>query len=354
MVYGSSTSTIIDATYHNTGLTFNPSTKVLTIGNTQIYSATSTTNTTIKNTDDEDFYFEGGSLFVNDTMVSLDGHTHSYLPLSGGTLTGTLNSRSIIPTSNGTYNIGDGGNAYNNIHTAYIYGNKGGSLSFGNITSSGSWKTGQLVISNNGSVGIGGTNTNYKLFVTGGNIYFSNELHINDWICMHGQTIYFGSDGNTPYIYGDDSSSSDAYIYLGSYPGDMLYMNYYEANFSGDVYCDELYNSSDIRLKDIVDYNALVDVNTIASAPAIRFTWKDPKKNKGLNCGSIAQYWDDVMPECINHNSKDGYLSMQYDVIALLAAISIAKKVVNHEERIAELEKENEALRAEINQIKAA
>ena len=31
-----------------------------------------------------------GSLYVGGTMVSLSGHTHSYLPLAGGTLTGTL------------------------------------------------------------------------------------------------------------------------------------------------------------------------------------------------------------------------------------------------------------------------
>jgi hypothetical protein len=50
--------------------------------------------------------------------------------------------------------------------------------------------------------------------------------------------------------------------------------------------------------------------------------------------------------------SKDGYLSMQYDVLAMLAAVSVAKKVVDHETRIAELEKENELLRNKIDKLK--
>jgi hypothetical protein len=32
---------------------------------------------------------------VKGTKVSLEGHTHSYLPLSGGTLTGSLNTRYV-------------------------------------------------------------------------------------------------------------------------------------------------------------------------------------------------------------------------------------------------------------------
>ena len=89
----------------------------------------------------------------------------------------------------------------------------------------------------------------------------------------------------------------------------------------------------------------------VANAPAIQFRWKD--SNCTVHSGSIAQYWQTVIPECVTHDNQ-GYLSMQYDVIALLAAISIAKKVVNHEERIAELERENERLRTEIEQLKAA
>ena len=49
---------------------------------------------------------------------------------------------------------------------------------------------------------------------------------------------------------------------------------------------------------------------------------------------------------------KGGELSMQYGVAALVSAITIARKVVDHEQRITELEKENERLRTEIEQLR--
>ena len=48
------------------------------------------------------FYTDQGNngiLEVNDVPVSLEGHTHSYLPLSGGTLTGSLTAPSFYETS---------------------------------------------------------------------------------------------------------------------------------------------------------------------------------------------------------------------------------------------------------------
>ena len=90
----------------------------------------------------------------------------------------------------------------------------------------------------------------------------------------------------------------------------------------------------------------------IAYAPTVRFTWKDMNDNRE-HLGSIAQYWQIICPECVNKNSK-GYLGMQYDVIALLSAISIAKKTIEHERRISELERENSYLRSQINELKAA
>ena len=45
-------------------------------------------------------------------------------------------------------------------------------------------------------------------------------------------------------------------------------------------------------------------------------------------------------------------LSMQYGVAALVSAIITARKVVDHERRITELEKENERLRTKIEQLR--
>lgn len=48
------------------------------------------------------------------------GHSHSYLPLAGGTMTGTINSQSIIPKTNTTYNLGSTANQFNVVYTRYI------------------------------------------------------------------------------------------------------------------------------------------------------------------------------------------------------------------------------------------
>ena len=45
------------------------------------------------------------------------GSLSSYLPLSGGTLTGTLTSRAITPSANNTYNLGTNSNRFANIYT---------------------------------------------------------------------------------------------------------------------------------------------------------------------------------------------------------------------------------------------
>lgn len=95
-------------------------------------------------------------------------------------------------------------------------------------------------------------------------------------------------------------------------------------------------SSSDERMKNIIEHFAL-SVEDIAEAPIVRFTWKN-NDDKRIHAGSIAQYWQKVLPESVLE--VDGKLSLQYGVLALLSAISLARTVVNHEQRIARLEKE--------------
>ena len=76
------------------------------------------------------------------------------------------------------------------------------------------------------------------------------------------------------------------------------------------------------------------------------FAWK---KNGMKDVGSSAQYWKNVLPDAVKE--RDGWLEMAYGNIALVSAISIAKKVVSHEERIAQLEKENIGLKNKIKEL---
>lgn len=117
-------------------------------------------------------------------------------------------------------------------------------------------------------------------------------------------------------------------------------------------YAEAFDNFSDLRKKDIVEYIQNLTVYNVADAPLFRYTWKN-SKDKAIHIGTAAQYWQTVTPELV-HVGMDTFLTMQYDVIALASAITVARTVVSHEERITILEKENEALRKEIEKLKAA
>ena len=124
-------------------------------------------------------------------------------------------------------------------------------------------------------------------------------------------------------------------------------------DIDGTARANSFVNNSDIRKKDVIEYDVDPGFWTIANAPTIRFTWKDRGllDNRGECVGSIAQYWQLALPEAVMTDGE-GYLSMQYDVIALIAAISVAKRVALHEQRIAALERENALLRMDIKALK--
>jgi hypothetical protein len=125
----------------------------------------------------------------------------------------------------------------------------------------------------------------------------------------------------------------------------------YRLHVSGYIYATGAITAlSDARKKDITG-EAGVTVEQIAHAPAVQFLWKDKERRKdGQQVGTLAQYWQTVLPEVVM--DKGGELSMQYGVAALVSAIVTARKVVDHERRITELEKENERLKEEISQLR--
>lgn len=95
-------------------------------------------------------------------------------------------------------------------------------------------------------------------------------------------------------------------------------------------------SSSDERMKNIIEHFA-ISVEDIAAAPIVKFTWKFGE-DKAVHAGSIAQYWHKKLPESVLE--VDGFLSLEYGVLALLSAISLAREVVNLKSRVARIEKE--------------
>ena len=235
---------------------------------------------------------------------------NSYLPLTGGTLTGrlTINAGVLNVTGetsygqgirihpfNGTSSIFFGCSADTGM-TAGMFGithSTTGLRIRGQASTSSTSLVDYLTVAYGGNVGIGTTSPSYK-------------LHVNGTL----------GAGNTSV-----------------------------ANLESEGYVSAL---SDIRKKDVVERMDGLTIEQIAKAPIIKFLWKGERIREGLQVGSIAQYWQEILPQSV-HRSKDDYLSFSYGVAALVSSISTARKVVEHEERIAELERENKELKLKLN-----
>lgn len=119
-------------------------------------------------------------------------------------------------------------------------------------------------------------------------------------------------------------------------------------DLNGTITCVKLTQTSDIRLKNITRHLSL-DVRDIAAMPMIEFDYK----NQPIHAvGTIAQAWLNVLPSAIGMR-KDGYYTFQYAEAALISAISIARKVVSHDDRITTLEREVAQLTTDKQRLEA-
>jgi hypothetical protein len=151
-------------------------------------------------------------------------------------------------------------------------------------------------------------------------------------------------DGNYTYFCNDlGGGSIDS-----GYSQSSRTWNWY-INNDGAASFTSVTQTSDMNYK-MVTGDVKMSIYDVANAPLFKFTWKDEHKPTGQHIGSAAQYWQTIVPELVSLGTeKNPKMGMQYDVIALASAISIAKTVVDHEQRIAELEKENASLKAKLN-----
>ena len=248
--------------------------------------------------------------------------------------------------------------------------NSGGNLYFqSNFTSAVTSYFNCLTIAyNTGDVGIGTASPAYKLDVNGKAIV-RNYLYVASDLfgtgCTYGNyAIYRGrADGEAIRIDAHDKNgnwvaagirmNTSGNVWLGGS------VKTYKLNVDGVIFASTgifsngyvsargQNTSSDARLKR--NFNAFeLALHEIAGAPSVTFDWmRDGKKD----VGSIAQYWQGINP-MLTPEGPDGFLTLQYGKTALLASISIAKRVKSHEERIRRLEKENEELRAELKLLR--
>ena len=102
-------------------------------------------------------------------------------------------------------------------------------------------------------------------------------------------------------------------------------------------------SGSDIRFKDIIKDKTL-KIEHIAKAPLFTFKWND-RDDDTIHLGSSAQYWEKVCPWLV---TGEDFKSLNYATLGVAMGISLAKKAVNHEKRIKELEKEIKRLKEEM------
>lgn len=122
-----------------------------------------------------------------------------------------------------------------------------------------------------------------------------------------------------------------------------------DVSVSGYVMTEGVSMYSQRSLKDVVDEEGL-SLEELATIKPTRFTWKDGRDEK-VHIGGIADDVQKVLPEAVRE-TPEGILTMDYPVASFAVASSLVKPVTNHEERIAELERENKQLREELEMIK--
>ena len=207
-----------------------------------------------------------------------------------------------------------------------------------------------------GNVGIGTTpSSSHKLYVSGtfyasgnssigGTLGVSGATTLSSTLSVTGATTLSstlsvtGATTLSSTLSVSGTSTLTGHVGIGTTPHST-----YVLRADGEVYVSTgLYSHgyvtalSDIRHKDIQGDVGLT-VSDVANAPAVKFLWKD-RRQEGLQVGSIAQYWQKVLPEAIVE-AADGELTMSYGVIALLASISNAREIVNLKREIAELKR---------------
>ena len=262
------------------------------------------------------------TLYENGTRVALSGHTHSYLPLSGGTLNGNLSLEAFKLYWNGDAN---GSYISSNGMTDMIY-----EMRDGHIFRVG----GDEILSIK-------RYSNYKLQVTGS--ANATTLYENGTrVALSGHTHnYAGSSsagGAATSVVVTDSNANSTYRMVW-HNGNSLYStdNIYCNPSTDSIYASAFYETSDERLKDF-ENSVNVDLNLIRSIPKMYFRWK--KNPNKLQIGTSAQAVKQIYPELVS-SSEDGMLSVDYSKLSIVALSAIDK-----------LHLENQDLKREINILK--
>ena len=290
-----------------------------------------------------------------DTTVNLDNyysstsHTHSYLPLSGGNMTGHIyltgaqTTSSVANTTQLIFGTSSSNHACISSNDNAVIINPNVNNTAGQIKLGVNGQT--SFFSSSGNFGINTTSPSYGLDVSG-------TGHFTSDVTFDANVV------NTYYVL--NSSSTNPYLLLkqGNYMwyiqgyNDYLFLGYGSAKSvkidpSGNLTSPAGITAlSDARHKQVIS-DTPITVEQVAKMPSVLFKWTDGNHNDELHIGTLAQSWQSVLPQAVlKEDNEEGTLSFNYGVAALVSSITTARDVVamkeiikKLEERISELEK---------------
>ena len=285
-------------------------------------------------------------------------HTHPYLPLTGGTMTGTIkfNGTSLpqktlqyvcgidafasggemgwmsgsefveqyAPTkigtgASGTWDINITGNAdtVDDYHASALITWKDMVSERGALTWS-EEKSGVTIYSHYTGHGLG----QYRAVLACKAPSNSIGLEINAYWCVNS---YDSAAANNIYYRVKRDAESD----WGPYT--KLLQSDGNATITGSYYAN-----SDIRYKSIQIY-LLNKVNSIAELPIFTYYWKDNQHDDKLHIGSSAQAVNEIFPELVTYDEQRDFYNLDYATLGTIAGITACKELVTQKSELQEL-----------------
>lgn len=180
----------------------------------------------------------------------------------------------------------------------------------------------------------------------------SNDSAGTSWnapaLCIGGEASAAHIEIDSNEIMAKSNASTTTKLYLNAEGGDVVINEtsgncgigvanpQYKLHVAGTIYTTGgIGDLSDIRKKDVETYKWAPSLDMIADAPIIRYSMKDDKTHR-MRVGSVAQYWEKVMPETVNQDDE-GILSILTGDITLPSVIALAREVRKLKEEIAQL-----------------
>jgi hypothetical protein len=296
-------------------------------------------------------------------------HGHSYLPLTGGTLTGGLQVNGALgalrsstngaiwftgtvdvnhalwndyyggPATKGAANSGFDGMRWNAYRGLRLKGGAGGAYNCLIVENSGG-------ANNDHTVKLYASNV-LRLSTTTSGVTVAGTLLVDDKIMHTGDTdTYMSFDaadqwklycGGYKMIQATEASSGYDYVSFGgtTNSGEILFnVNGGDGHFDGDIYAFSTTTSSDRKLKKNIQ-SLEGSLEKVLGLRGVSFEWK---KNNKKSIGFIAQEVQEVVPDLVKNNRKehdgvlvDEHLGVDYgNVTALLVeAMKEQQQIIN-------------------------